>query len=312
VTGTLATIAEEVRAAGLRAPAVTVVGEVARLRERLRWFDARPLSGTRVLVTRTREQASELSRLLELQGAEPIELPTIEIAETANGVAVTAVIEGLRTSAYQWVIFTSANGIGVFLRHLRERGYDVRAFGRAQIAAIGPGTADALARAGLVADLVPERYVAEGLLEAFAARAVAGQRFLLPRAEGARDTLIEGLEARGAWADELTLYRAAVPVNPDVEGLRRLREGGIDVVTFASSSAVRNLVEMLGGDIAPLRSVRIAAIGPVTAEAVRTVSPTASGEASGSRLARGLEVWVEAGEYTVAGLVEAIVESTKS
>ena len=131
---------------------------------------------------------------------------------------------------------------------------------------------------------------------AFAARTVAGQRFLLPRAENARDTLIDGLQARGATVDELTLYRAAVPVDPDLEGLRRLREGGIDVVTFASSSAVRHLIEMLDGDVTPLRSVRIAAIGPVTAQAVR---------------ASGLEVWVEAGEYTIAGLVAAIVGGTK-
>ncbi len=295
VSGTLATIAADVRAAGLNPPAVTVIGEVARLRDRLRWFDARPLSGKRVLVTRTREQASELSRLLEHQGAEAVELPTIEIIETGDPGEVSAAIDQLRTSAYNWVIFTSPNAIAIFLRHLHQRGYDARAFSRAQIAAIGPGTADALSHAGLTADLVPQRYVAEGLLDAFAARAVAGQRFLLPRANGARDTLIDGLERRGAAVDELTLYRAAVPTSPDLEGLRRLRSGDIDVATFASSSAVRNLIEMLGGDLAPLRSIHIAAIGPVTAQAVRDA---------------GLEVAVEAAEYTIPGLVQALVQST--
>jgi uroporphyrinogen III methyltransferase/synthase len=293
VSGTLATIVDDVRGAGIGAPAVTVVGEVTRLRDRLRWFDARPLSGLRVLVTRTREQASELSRLLAEQGAEPIELPTIEIVETGDAGEIDATVEALMTSAYNWVVFTSPNAIAIFMRLLRERGLDARAFGRAQVAAIGPGSAAALERAGLSPDLVPAEYVAEGLLEAFDGRVLSGARVLLPRAESARDTLIEGLEAKGARVDELKLYRAAVPRDPDVDGLRRLREGEIDVVTFASSSAVRNLVEMLGGDLEPLRRVRIAAIGPVTADAV-----------SGA----GLEVAVAAAEYTIAGLVSAIVD----
>ena len=296
IAGTLATIAADVRMAGVQPPAVTVVGEVARLRERLRWFDARPLSGIRVLVTRTREQASELSRLLAEQGAEPIELPTIEIVETGDPAAIERTIEDLRTSAYNWAVFTSPNAIRIFMRHIRERGFDARAFGRAQIAAIGPGTAAALDRAGLTTDLVPLEYIAEGLLDAFEGRVLRGARVLLPRAEDARDTLITGLEAKGARVDELPLYRAAVPKDPDIEGLRRLRAGEIDVATFASSSAVRNLIEMLGGDVAPLRQVRIAAIGPVTAEALR---------------AAGLDVAVMAEAYTIAGLVAAIVEADR-
>jgi len=295
VAGTLATIVGDVRDAGLQPPSVAVVGEVARLRERLRWFDARPLWGSRVLVTRTREQASELSRLLEQQGADAIELPTIEVVETANADELSTAIESLRTSAYNWIVFTSPNAISIFIRHLRNRELDARAFGRAQIAAIGPGTAAALSRVGLTADLVPEEYVAEGLLNALEGRVLRGARVLLPRAEGARDTLIEGLEAKGARVDELRLYRAAVPRDPDIEGLRRLLAGEIDVVTFASSSAVRNLIEMLGGDIEALRRVRIAAIGPVTAQAVREA---------------GLEVAVTAAEYTIPGLVAAIVAAS--
>ncbi len=293
VASTLAHIADDAREAGVQAPAVTVVGEVARLRERLRWFDARPLSGRRVLVTRTREQASELSRLLEEQGAEAIELPTIEIVETAEQSLVDAAVEELRTSSFQWVIFTSPNAISIFMRHVRERGHDARAFGRAQIAAVGPGTAAALAREGLVADLVPAAYAQEGLLDAFEGRVLQGARILLPRAEDARDNVIDGLEAKGARIDELVLYRAAVPPDRDSEGLHLLREGSFDIVTFTSSSAVRNLIEMLDGDLAPLRRTRIAAIGPVTADAVR---------------AAGLEVGVMASEYTIAGLVAAIVE----
>jgi uroporphyrinogen III methyltransferase/synthase len=299
--------------AGIRPPAVTVVGEVAALRDGLRWYDNRPLSGKRVLVTRTRQQASVLSRALADAGAEAIELPTIEIVEDADDAGVANAIEALRTSAYGWVVFTSANAIDIFLGRLHAAGLDGRAFGRAQIACVGPGTAAALEARGLRADLVPERYVAEGLLDAFGTRVMRGQRVLLPRARGARDVLIEGLQAMGARVDELPLYRAAVPSSPDAEGLHRLRAGEIDVVTFASSSAVRNLVEMLENNrqqtdenrqqttdnrtaIDVLRGVAIAVIGPVTAAAVRDA---------------GLEVAVEAAEYTIEGLVRALVEGAR-
>ncbi|MFI5178982.1 MAG: uroporphyrinogen-III C-methyltransferase [Vicinamibacterales bacterium] len=291
-TGTLQTIVADVSAAGIGSPAVTIVGEVARLRDRFRWFDTRPLFGKRILVTRTRQQASDLSRALAAQGAEPVELPTIEIAPSVDGHELASVIADLKTSAYGWVVFTSANAVSLFMGHLRDAGLDARAFGRAQIAAIGPGTANALASHGLRADIVPELFVAEGLLEAFSARVMRGQRVLLPRAEGARGVIVGGLEALGAHVHELTLYRAAVPSRPDAEGLRRLRAGEIDVATFASSSAVRNLVEMLGGDVSPLRGVLIAAIGPITAQAVRDA---------------GLDVGVTADEYSIEGLVSALV-----
>jgi uroporphyrinogen III methyltransferase/synthase len=290
-SGTLETIAASVAASGIGAPAVTVVGEVARLRDGLRWFDARPLSGKRVLVTRTRAQASELSRALAAQGAEAIELPTIELARSFDARAVAGAIDGLRTSGYGWVIFSSANAVHEFMRHVREAGVDARAFGRAQIAAIGSGTVHALADHGLTADVMPQRYVAEGLLAAFSERVMRGQRVLLPRAEGARPLIVEGLESMGARVDELTLYRAAVPADPDAEGLRRLRGGEIDIVTFASSSAVRNLIEMLGGDATPLRATTIAAIGPITAQAVRDA---------------GLVVGVTATEFSIEGLVAAV------
>ena len=185
----------------------------------------------------------------------------------------------------------------LFAGHLRDAGLDARAFGRTRIAAIGPGTAAALNREGLGVDIVPERYVADGLLEAFRSRVMHGQRVLLPRALAAREVLPDGLRLMGAHVDELPLYVAAVPREPASDGLRRLRDGEIDVATFASSSSVRNLVEMLGGDVAPLRRVLIAAIGPVTAQAVRDA---------------GLDVGVMAEEYTVEGLVRALVEHAAS
>lgn len=293
VSGTLASIADDVRAAGIGAPAVTVVGEVARLRERLRWYDARPLWGKRILVTRTREQASELARALAGLGADVIELPSLEIVETAEPGAVASAIDLLRTSGYGWVAFTSANAVRIFLRRLREAGFDTRAFSRARIAALGPGTAAALEREGLRADIVAGEYTGDGLADAFSRLVLRGQRVLLPRAEGAREALVRRLEAAGAVVDELFLYRAAIPNAPDADALARLREGGIDIATFASSSSVRNLIEMLGGDSAPLRRVRIAVIGPITADAVR---------------AAGLTVDLMPAEHTIPALVTAITE----
>lgn len=297
VVATVGTIAAAVRAAGIGAPSVTVVGDVAALRDRLAWFDRRPLFGQRVLVTRTRQQASGLSRALAAAGAQPIELATIEIADDYDPRAVAHAIETLRTSGYGWCVFTSANAVEVFARLLRDAGLDARAFGRTQIAAIGPATAEALAREGLRADVVPADFVGEGLAGALAPRARRGQRILLPRAHDARDVVIDAVLARGVQVDELPLYRAAVPSSPDTEGLGRLRAGEIDIVTFASSSSVRNLIEMLGGDVAPLRAARLAAIGPVTASAITDA---------------GLTPAVVADTHTIEGLVEALIAAATS
>jgi uroporphyrinogen III methyltransferase/synthase len=295
VSGTLGSLATAVREAGIQSPAVTVVGEVARLRDHLRWFDQRPLFGKRVLVTRTREQASELSRQLALQGADVVELPTLEIIRRVDERALARGIELLRTSAYGWCVFTSANAVGIFFEHLHSADADARAFGRTRIAAIGPGTVDALAAHGLRPDLVPELHVAEGLADALIPRVRRGERVLLPRAEGARETLVDALAEQGVTVDELTLYAAEVPAMPDSEGMRRLRAGEIDVATFASSSSVRNLVRMLDGDISVLREVTIAAIGPITAAAVREA---------------GLEPAIVADAHTVEGLVQALCEAS--
>jgi uroporphyrinogen III methyltransferase/synthase len=263
-----------------------------RLRETLRWFDTRPLFGLRVLVTRTREQASELARLLAERGAEPVELAALRIVPRYDEARLRGAIESLAEGAYRWLLFTSANAVDIFFQRLWAAGRDARSV-RANVGAIGPGTAEALRRWGVAVDVMPERYVAEGLLEALDARGdVQGARVLVPRAEGAREALVEGLAARGASVEEVTLYVASPPEAPDVEGLRRLRDGEIDVATFASSSSVRNLAALLGGDVEPLRRCRIAAIGPVTAEAVVEVV--------------GRSADAVANEYTIAGLVRAV------
>ncbi len=340
VTGTLADIIRRVREAKLEPPAITVVGEVVRLRETLAWFaetggrlaEDRPLFGKRVLITRTRRQASTLARLLAEEGAVPIELPAIEIEPAADEAAVEAAMNGLRAGVYGWVVFTSANAVELFFGLMRERGLDARAFAGAKAAAIGPATAEALAECGIVADAVPDEYISEAVVGALREAPLRpGDRILLPRAEGARPELVEGLRALGAEVNEVTLYRAAVPKAAPAEALSLLRDGGIDIVTFTSSSTVRNLAALLGDDFRVILSGRdvgsgnvlssrrnlesgvggttspagspaadpgrrplIACIGPITAETAREL---------------GLRVDVVASEHTVPGLVAAIREN---
>jgi uroporphyrinogen III methyltransferase/synthase len=310
VTGTLADIAERVAEAGLTPPAVTVVGEVVRLRETLSWFESRPLFGKRVLITRTRRQASNLARLLSEQGAIPVELPAIEIEPVEDNGALDAAIGRLRDGAYAWCGFTSANAVELFFERLHETGADARAFAGAQVFAIGPATAEALREHGIDADVVPQEYVAEAIVEALTpgpggqapsltgGGVRPGDRVLLPRAESARPELVTGLEALGAAVDEIPVYRAAVPSDPDPETLAAVREGRIDIVTFTSSSTVRNLLSLLGEDARALTGnprPLIACIGPITAKTARE---------------SGLTVDVVAEEYTVEGLVEALVKRT--
>jgi len=276
VRSTLATVAE----AGVEAPAAIVVGDVAALD--LSWFETRPLFGRRVVVTRAREQASELrSRLVGL-GAEVVELPAIEIEPLDVTVPDLA--------DYEWLVFTSANGVvALFERGLAPTGLDARALAGVRVAAIGSGTAAALAERGVRADLVPERFVAEALLDAFPSPSTPGARVLLARAEQARDVLPAGLGEKGYEVEVLPVYRTRAG-EPDADALERVRRGDVDAITFTSSSTVANLCDLLGPppDPQPL----VASIGPVTSK---------------TALERGLRVDVEAEEHTIDGLVDALV-----
>ena len=278
VRATLATIAD----AGVRAPAAIVVGEVAGLD--LAWFETRPLFGRSVVVTRAREQASELRHRLESLGAEVIELPAIAIEPLAFDVP--------DLSRYAWLVFTSANGVAAFFdRGLAPAGLDARALAGLRIAAIGPGTASALGGRGLRTDLVPERFVAESLLEAFPPPAAGGERVLLARAEHARDVLPAGLSERGYVVDVLAVYRT-VTATHDSDALDRVRRGNVDALTFTSSSTVTNLCDLLGDVPAP--QPLVVSIGPVTSK---------------TALERGLRVDIEASEHTIDGLVDALLSA---
>jgi uroporphyrinogen III methyltransferase/synthase len=289
VTGTLADIVDRVRDAGFKAPAVTIVGEVVNLRDSLRWWDNRPLSGKRVVVTRSREQASELSERLEDLGAEAIEFPTIRIQMIPE--AAASPVFACLPLDYDWILFTSANTVACLLTALRANGGDVRSLGAAKLGAIGPATAQTLTDIGLRVDYMPAEFVAEAVLESFP-ESVAGKRILIPRAEAAREVLPEELAERGADVTVLPVYRTV----PDAEGADELRmrfeEGGVDVVTFTSSSTVRNFHAALGA--VPMDGVTVACIGPITAQTAREL---------------GYTVAVVADTFSVPGLVEALVRS---
>ncbi|HEX5940139.1 MAG TPA: uroporphyrinogen-III synthase, partial [Dehalococcoidia bacterium] len=293
IIGTLADIAERAEEARIEPPVVIVVGEVVELRGALGWFEERPQFGKSVLVTRARTQASELVAQLEAEGAEVIELPAIEIEERSERAAVDRALEGLTSAAYSWVVFTSSNGVDLFFKQLDGHRLDSRALGSSKVAAIGPGTAEALSSRGITADVVPDEYVAEALVEALSAEEIAGARVLLPRAEQARQELIDGLEAAGASVDELTLYVAVQPSVAPAEAVARIREGRVDIVTFASSSTVRNLASLLEGDLEALRGTIVATIGPITSATAREY---------------GLTVAIEAEDHTIPGLVRAICD----
>jgi uroporphyrinogen III methyltransferase/synthase len=287
VTGTLETICGIVREAGITAPAVTVIGEVVNWRDRLRWFDMGPLFGKRILVTRAREQASALSEQLRVLGADPIEFPTIRIAPPEDGYA--ALDEALGDLSYEWVVFTSANGVAHVFERLAARGRDARAFGRVKVAAIGPATADALRARGIVADFVPSEFVAEAVAAQFP-ETVDGQRILIPRAAEARETLPEIWRAAGATVDVVPAYRTLLETEGADAARAMLANGEIDVITFTSSSTVRNFVTAMDGTPVPA-STLVAAIGPITAETCRE---------------RIREPDCTADAYTVDGLIEAL------
>ena len=292
VVGTLADIESRVQKAGMKPPAVIVVGHVVGLRETMRWFDIRPLFGKRVLVTRTREQASKLSRMLEEMGAQPVELPTIEIELVQDDPELDRAVRGV--SGYDWVFFTSANAVAIFLEKLNQLGGAVKDLGKVKLGAIGPATAEILAKNGLKADYLPQRFVAEGILEDISRSEVEGKRVLLPRADIARPDLAEGLERLGAQVHQVALYRTVPARGNGQAGLRMLREAAIDIVTFTSSSTVRNLVGMLGPDYGKINDARVACIGPVTAATAQEL---------------GIRVDVVAGEHTIPGLVQAMADA---
>ncbi len=291
IAGTLSTLPGLIAARGMKPPATIVVGEVVRLRQKLDWYERLPLFGKRILVTRAREQSRGLAQRLHDLGAAAIEIPTIEIRPAGDYAPLDQAIASL--SEYDWLVFTSVNGVRFFVERLDRSGTDWRRL-RAKICAIGPATRSAVEALHLKVDLIGKEYVAESLVEAFAGQPMAGKRVLIPRAAVARDLVPSALAARDARVDVVEAYRTVIPENTGA----RLAEvlgtaaGRPDCVTFTSSSTVENLVAAAGSEA--LRGVRAVSIGPVTTETARRL---------------GIEIAAQARVFTMEGLLEAVIET---
>jgi uroporphyrinogen III methyltransferase/synthase len=293
VTGTLDNIAERAKKAALKPPAIIVVGEVVQLRNTLKWFEKRPLLGKRIVVTRARQQASDLVRRLSHLGAECLEFPTIKVVPINDAAPLDNAVQNLAT--YDWILFTSVNGVKFFFDHLFGMNKDVRALNHLHTAAIGPATAEKLFEYGLKSDIIPQNYRAEAVVDAFRKIPLEGKKILLPRAKEARPVLPVELRKMGAEVDEVTAYLTEkVRANTD-QLIKRLEEKTIDLITFTSSSTVQNFKDLLPPNNFKqlIKGITIASIGPITTE---------------TAIESGFEVPITAKLYTIPGLCDAIVK----
>jgi uroporphyrinogen III methyltransferase/synthase len=290
LVGNLENIADRAAAAEFTAPAVAVFGDVVELREELNWFEDRPLFGKRIVVTRTRSQAGVLTEQLRSLGADVIELPTIRIEPPTDLRAFAELVQDAHS--YDWVVFTSPNGVNAFFDLFYKLYGDAREIGGVRIAAIGPATAQRIKDFHLKVDLQPEEFVAESLVREFRKEGgVENLRILIARAEKARDLLPRELSALGAIVDEGFAYRTVPETRDDIGARRRLLEEGADLITFTSSSTVENFLAL--GLPWPAK-MQVASIGPITSKTARE---------------RGLEVAIEARQHDIPGLVDAIRKS---
>ena len=293
VTGTLDKIAEKARTAGIKAPAIIVIGDVVHLRNKLKWFEQRPLLGKRIVVTRARQQASDLVGLLSDLGAECLEYPTIKIMPPKDLEPVKQAVENL--SAYDWIVFTSVNGVDYFFEQLFAAGKDVRALGRMKTAAIGPATAGRLRKFGLTSDIIPKTYRAESVIEAFKDQQLKDKKILLPRAAEARPVLPKELKKMGAEVEEIPAYETLKVTESTDDLVQQLQDRRIDLITFTSSSTVKNFKALLPSENFKklIQGVTIASIGPITTDTASEL---------------GFEVHITADSYTIPGLVDAILQ----
>lgn len=289
VEGKLAEIATIAKKEKVRPPAIIVVGEVVNMRKHLRWFEDRPLFGKRILVTRAASQSPRTVEMIEELGGEPVEFPTIRIEPLVDYADLDAVIEAL--AEYDWIVFTSANGVEAFFSRLPQLAKDARSLSGVSICSIGPRTSDALQSLHLIPDLQAERFSSEGIVEEFRKVGLRGKNVLLARSDLADETLPSSLESLGAKVKDIPCYRTVMG-QPDESVIADLMEGKIDVVMFTSASTARNFATIVGDDLEKIpKGTLFASIGPVT---TRTANEA------------GMEIQIEAGQYTIPHLIAAI------
>ncbi len=294
MTATLATIADKAKELGFKAPSLLVVGEVVSLHDKLNWFEQKPLLGKGVVITRSREQASDLVRLLSDMGACCHEFPTIDVKPLADTAPVRAAIG--RLDGFDWLVFTSVNGVKYFWNELTAIGRDARALSGLMVAAIGPATAQALADKGIKADFVPQKYIAEAVVDGLLALQIGGKKVLIPRAAQAREILPEELCKAGAEVEVLPVYQTVLSAQDPQDILDAISENEIHYLTFTSSSTVDNFFQMIpAATLAPLRDkLTIACIGPITAATLEK---------------HGFTPDIQPEAYTIPALVQALTAS---
>ncbi|MHB8138773.1 MAG: uroporphyrinogen-III C-methyltransferase [Smithellaceae bacterium] len=291
LVGKLATIVDLAEAGHFKPPAIFVVGPVVGLRDTLCWFDTKPLFGKGVVITRPERQANDLARLLVDQGANPIAFPTISITQPSDWSELDRALDQLGT--YNWLIFTSANGVHFFFERLKEKDRDVRDLKGVKICCIGPATARQIEDRGIKVDLVPDEFIAEGILKSFASMDLSEQKILIPRAASAREILPEGLKKQGATVDVAVTYQTINSGRKKEELSKLIDAGDVDVITFTSSSTVTNFVEIMGAGSELPSHVKIACIGPVTAATAKKA---------------GFQIDISQEEYTMEGLVQSLTK----
>jgi uroporphyrinogen III methyltransferase/synthase len=292
IVGTVSDLAARAETAGLQPPALAVVGDVVTLRAKLNWFEAKPLFGRRIILTRPRRQAATFAEALEAAGAEVVAFPTIETVPPETYAPLDDALR--RAAAFDWVVFTSVNGVQAFMERLRHLDGDIREWHRTRFAAIGPQTARALTDLGVRVAVLPDEFVAEAVVAALQSAGVTGGRVLLPRAARARDVLPRELTRLGATVEEVAAYQTVRPAQGDTEAIRTLLDRGrVDLVTFTSSSTVHNFADTFGADTGRLLAhTAVGCIGPVTAATARGY---------------GLAVAVQPDAYTIPAFADAIV-----
>jgi uroporphyrinogen III methyltransferase/synthase len=295
IAGTLGTIVELAQARKFSPPAILVVGKVVDLRDTLNWFEQKPLFGKGVVITRPERQADDLAQLLSAEGADPIHFPTIKIVPPESWQELDEAIEKLPT--YEWLIFTSANGVHFFFERLRDKNKDIRELKGIKICCIGPATAGQIEDKGIKVDLVPKQFIAEGILQSFAAMDLNRRKILIPRAAQARDILPEGLKKQGAEVDVVTTYRTINSGKKKEELAAMIYDNKVDVITFTSSSTVTNFVEIMGRDFMLPSRIDVACIGPVTAATAKKA---------------GFQIDISREEYTMEGLVQSLINHVKN
>ena len=291
LTGTLANISVLARKRKFAPPAILVVGKVVELRDKLNWFEQKPLFGRGVVITRPEKQADDLARLLIKEGANPLYFPTIKIVPPPDWRDLDAAIKNI--DKYDWLIFTSANGVASFFERLFAKNKDIRDLKGVKICCIGPATAQQVESKGIRVDLVPEKFISEGILESFSGINLRGKKIFIARAAKARDVLPEGLRKSGAKVDVVTAYVTVNSGKKKTELGTLFKENQVDVITFTSSSTVDNFVKIMGRKFSLPKSVKVACIGPVTAAAAARA---------------GLSVDIHQEEYTMEGLVQALID----